>query len=493
MTRFARWILMLSLWPGLALGSDEYESGQLVVNLAPGHTIDEVNATWGTTTLDAYAEGNLYLLDATDLGDIEDLADQMSDDPAIDEVEANYIQEPPETIRHMVVVMVGGGYVDFEDQSLGDRIGLDKAHLVSRGAGVTVAILDTGVDPTHEVLQYRLSPSGYDFIDGDTTPWEVTNGIDDDLDDLIDEGYGHGTMVAGITALVAPDASILPVRVLDDEGNGNAYQIAKGISYAVHHGAQVLNLSFGTDRTISIIGHQVSLARESGVVVIAGQGNQDIQEAFYPAADNDAEMVTAVDSLDTKATFADWHSKVLVSAPGVGVRSCYPGGAWAMGEGCSYATPLVAGEAALILSRYPADLPEDVQDRIEAGVVPIDQLPGNAPYGGKLGSGRIYVPDALGQAATVPAASASAASIRLVAMPNPTSGLVRLVGTAPLDAFEARVFDAAGRLVRVLARSAAPTWDGMTSDARPTARGVYFIRLIDDQDRELVSRVHVVR
>jgi subtilisin family serine protease len=161
-----------------------------------------------------------------------------------------------------------------------------------------------------------------------------------------------------------------------------------------------------------------------------------------------------------------------------------------MGEGCSYATPLVTGEAALILSRFPLDLPEDVQVRIEDGVVPIDHLPGNAPYEGKLGSGRIYLPAAIGQSTAVP--DVAAASIRLVAMPNPTTGPVRLVGSSPLEAFEARVFDAAGRLIRVLERSTAPTWDGMTSDARPVARGVYFIRLTD-QDRELVSRVHILR
>jgi subtilisin family serine protease len=474
--------------PGLS-SAFPYEDSQVVVSLEVGHVIEEVNAVWGTTTLDAFPEGNLYLLDATGLGDVELLAAQMANDPAVMEAEANYFHDTPETIRQMVIVIVGGEYVDYEDQTIGARIGLDAAHQMSRGAGVTVAILDTGVDPAHAAIQGRLSPAGYDFVDMDASPWEVANGIDEDQDGIADEGYGHGTMVAGIVALVAPEATLLPVRVLGDEGTGDAYQIAKGIRYAMNQGADVLNLSFGIPRGVSMIRHQLTAARDLGVIIIAGAGNDNLEQRYYPAGEDEAEMITAVDSLDVKAAFADWHSKVSVSAPGTGVRSSYPGGLWAMGAGCSFATPFVSGEAALIRSLLPLETPDEVRMRIQAAVVPIDQLPGNEPYQGKLGSGRLYLPAALEGAASVD--ESIARRERLRAVPNPSSGDVRIVAPEEFGEFESRVFDSAGRLVRVLDRSDRPTWDGRDHFSRRVPPGTYFVQ-IRAKDTDLRSRVSIL-
>jgi subtilisin family serine protease len=460
---------------GAGVASGDYESGQVVVILNPGHAIEDVNASWGTTTLDAFAEGDMYLLDATDLGDVEELAERMGQDPAIAEAEANYVEETPESIRQMVVVIVGGGYGDYEDQQIGARIGLDGAHLVTRGAGVTIGVIDSGVDPNHVALAGRLSPLGYDFVANDPDPSEEANGIDDDLDLTVDEGFGHGTMVAGIAALVAPEATILPVRVLTDEGHGDAYNIAKGIRYAVNRGATVLNLSFGTLSHLSIVGHQIAHARSVGTVIVAGAGNESLEQAYYPAEDSKAEMVTAVDSLDIKAVFADWEEKVLVSAPGTGVRSCYPGGEWAVGHGCSFATPFVSGEAALIQSLTPFDPPDSVRNRIRRGTISIDNLPENGPYREGLGSGRIYIPAALPISAS--AGDASAGALRIVAAPNPSQGMVSLRANDSLREHETRIYDAAGRMVAELARADAPVWDGRTDAASPAAAGIYFVRL----------------
>lgn len=489
-------VLLLSglilLLPGLARASrDDYEAGQVIVTLLPGRSIDEVNATWGTTTLDAYAEGDLYLLDAAGLGDVELLAAHMESDPAILEAEANYAAETAEGVRQMVVVVVTGGFGDFEDQTIGSRIGLEEAHQRSRGAGVTVAILDTGLDPSHEAFAGRVSPDGYDFVAGDASPWEESNGVDDDLDGSVDEGYGHGTMVAGIVSLVAPDATLLPVRVLTDEGDGDVWPIAKGIRYAVIHGADVLNLSFGVPEDISTLGRQVSIARSLGAIIIAGAGNENQEQAYYPAGDSDAEMVTAVDSLDIKAGFADWDSKVLVSAPGTGVRAPFPDARWAIGNGCSFATPFVSGEAALIRSMAPSMPPDQVRTRLRGAVVDIDDLPGNDEYDDGLGSGRIYLPAALDGISSVPS-SGGGLEVRLVVAPNPSAGDIHCAAPIPLGGFEGRVFDSAGRLVRVLERSDTPVWDGRREDFRPVASGIYFIRLTDG-NREYTARVSILR
>lgn len=479
------------LIPALAL-ADGYEYAQVIVSLNPGHTIEEVNARWGTSTLDAFPEGNLYLLEAEGLGDIEALALQMTADPAVQEAEANYYRETPESIRQMVVIIVGGEYVDYEDQTIGERIGLDQAHAMSRGAGVTVAILDTGVDPNHEALAGRLAPDGFDFVSLDDQPWDEANGLDDDEDGAIDEGHGHGTMVAGIVALVAPEATLLPVRVLNDEGRSNAYILAKGIRYAANHGADVINMSFGALGSISAIGHQLDYADANGIVLVAGAGNENREQGYYPAADSKAYMITALDSLDIKAAFADWDSKVLVSAPGTGVRSSFPDGRWAMGNGCSFATPFISGEAALIRSLAPQATTEQIEDRVAWSVVYVDDIPENEPYRGKLGEGRVYLPTALRNLAAVSGSDLSVE--RIQAVPNPSSGEMRL--SAPLGEGSARaeIFDSAGRKVRALTLEGAEStlWDGAGEDGGRVPPGVYYVRA-SRAGQEYSTRVTILR
>src|SRR5215813_13718888 len=130
-------------------------------------------------------------------------------------------------------------------------IRLARAHQVNRGTGpngpIKVAILDTGIDTNHPALQGHLLP-GRDFVDDDNDPTEVGSPQVGP--------YGHGTHVAGLIALVAPEAKIIPVRVLDPRGLGNIWVLAEALTYAVdpdgnpntHDGADVINLSLSTLR-----------------------------------------------------------------------------------------------------------------------------------------------------------------------------------------------------------------------------------------------------
>src|SRR5215212_2392220 len=120
-----------------------------------------------------------------------------------------------------------------------DMLEADAAHAITTGEGVTVAVVDTGVQRSHEDLAGRLL-QGHDFVDGDDDPTD---------------GDGHGTRVTGIIAAnannglgvigAAPAAKVLPVRVLDNNGSGSSEDVAKGIDYAVAQHAQVINLSLG--------------------------------------------------------------------------------------------------------------------------------------------------------------------------------------------------------------------------------------------------------
>jgi len=461
-----------------AWADPDYVPDQICCMLEAGYTIEEINQRWGTTTLMADLETEIYLLHAPPVGDLLEFVALMAQDEAIDVVDVNWRLETPEGVRQMVVAVVGGTWGDFADQSMTRRIGLDAAHAITRGAGVTVAVLDTGVDPSHEVFAGRLTTYGFDCIDFDQYPWETSNGLDDDGDGQIDEGFGHGTMVAGLIALVAPEARIMPIRVLDDDGRGTLFGVAKGIIAASAHGANVINASFGTPQVAEMIKRKLRVADLHSVFTVAGAGNRDLEfPPYHPACDSLAFMVTALDSADVKADFADYSAQVIVSAPGVGIRSAHPEG-WAIGSGCSFATPLVAGEMALLLSVQPVLGYEIMRGLLVDGVDPIYYLPGNQPYADKLGTGRINLPRALGDMSAVPIRDHAAGGIRV--WPNPARDKVQLAlaGEAP-GPWRLSVHDAAGRLVQT-ARSAngGPLgWSARDLAGRPVPPGTYYIRL----------------
>jgi subtilisin family serine protease len=495
--------LLLLLLPILALLASplsadpgDYEHGEIILALNDGYDIESVVSEWGLDLLDAYPQGNLYLLYAESVEELEDFAEALEEDPAVLWAEANYFQQTPEEIRQMVILAIGGTFVDYEDQEIAARIGVDEAHLVTQGEGVKVAVLDSGVDPAHEALVGHLGAGGYDFLDGDPDPWEEANGVDDDGDGSVDEGYGHGTMVAGIVALVAPAAEILPVRVLDDEGHSDAYVISKAISHARQQGVDVISMSLGAPLEFTSIGNMIEEARSQGIVAIAGAGNENRDSpAYFPAIHDDVFMIAALDSLDRKADFSDWHQHVLVSAPGTGVRSAYPEDRWGLGSGCSFATPFISGEAALILSLWPDLSVSDVEERVASAVDPIDEIPENEDYEDALGSGRVYLPKAVEDGSAGVGEVLAAAQRDVAVFPNPSPGAVRL--EAPWIGGGANasmtVFDAAGRVVRPMRISGSgASWDGRDRRGEPVASGVYYVRF-QDTGRSGTARIRIVR
>lgn len=479
-------LLLASLVAGVSVTgparAQGYVPDQIVAELVEDADIEAVNQRWGTSTIEAFDDDDderVYLLDASGLGDLVLLAEQMTLDPDVLEAEPNFVEDTPEGIRYMVVVAIGGDLVDYEDQSLTTRIDLPTAHLFTRGLGAKVAVLDTGIDPSHDLFQGRIAAGGYDFVDGDAEPWEEANGLDDDGDAAFDEGYGHGTMVAGLVLLVAPEATILPIRVLDDEGRSDMFRIARAVRYAREQGCDVMNLSFGSPGGASVVQNELEVARNLGIVLVSGAGNENREEpAYYPGESSQVVMVTAVDSLDVKASFADWNDEVLVSAPGDGLRSAYPGNDWGLASGCSFAVPLVSGVAALIRTVDPAASAEDIEDRIEWAVDPLYGIPGNQTYFGKLGSGRIDVRRAVESLVTT-SVDASPVAPGISASPNPSRGAVWFTRVVP--AFDGRdlvVVDASGRQVRRLPATAASTlWDGRDDVGRPVPSGIYLYAL----------------
>lgn len=236
---------------------------------------------------------------------------------------------------------------EYEQQWAFPRLRLPEAWRATTGAGVTVAVVDTGVDAEHPDLAANLVPG--------------INVVGSSRSDDVADGHGHGTHVAGIVAAVtdnavgvagvAPSARIMPVKALDDHGSGWSSDVAEGIVHAAEHGAGVINLSLSSSSDNAVLEDAVSYARSQGVVVVAaaGNGRQRGNPVAYPAAFAGVIAVAATDVADIDADFSNTGDYVDLAAPGVAIRSTVPGGGYGDLSGTSMAAPHVAGVIALLL------------------------------------------------------------------------------------------------------------------------------------------------
>jgi subtilisin family serine protease len=203
--------------------------------------------------------------------------------------------------------------------------------------------------------------------------------------DGLNPAYSHGTLCAGIIAVVAPDAMVMPLRTFDDNGSADLFMIAKAIRYGVKQGAHVINMSFGTAIDSKAISSAVVYAQQRNVVLTASAGNNNTSTPQYPAAYSGVITTAATDLRDVKAPFSNYGKPVFVDAPGMNIISAFPGNLYGLVNGTSFSSPIVAGTAALLSSQNRAG----VASRLAAGAINIDGT--NPDYAGQLGYGRIDI------------------------------------------------------------------------------------------------------
>jgi type VII secretion-associated serine protease mycosin len=260
------------------------------------------------------------------------------------------------------------------------RVLLDQLWSQSRGKGVRVAVIDSGVDTKNPQLTHAVDvKSGRNFL-----PEKDTKGqpIEDRGNDSgTTDTAGHGTKVAGIIAArpmkgtgfvgLAPEATIVPIKQNDAEGHGTADKLADAIHYAVQAGADVINISQDTTdavRPTPRLEQAVDEALAHEIVVVASAGNDGFGgnvKKTYPASYEGVLAVAASDRNNERASFSQSGDFVGVAAPGVDIVSTVPKGGHCSDNGTSFSAPYVAGVAALIKAKHPTWTAREIVAQIE--------------------------------------------------------------------------------------------------------------------------------
>ncbi|WP_323097561.1 S8 family serine peptidase [Intrasporangium sp. YIM S08009] len=364
-------------------------------------------------------------------GSAEALARSLSADPSVADVSLDYVRKASATPNDPEYPYGGQAYL----RTLRMPTAWDR----SKGSlNTVVAVVDSGVDGRHSDLTGR-TVAGWNALTNTAIPAGASS-----------DDYWHGTMVAGIIAAetnngdgiagVAWNARVMPVKVLDSFGSGNDSDVIEGMTWAVDHGARIINLSLGGDGDSPALHDAVRYAVGKGAVVVAAAGNDGDDVPQYPAAYSEAIAVSATDTAGSLTDFSSHGSWVDVAAPGFGIESTAMGGGYAIADGTSFSAPITAGVVALMRTQTPSLTPAQVLARLrstarDAGPRGID------PY---YGAGLVDATNALGGGWAADLAQPSAGAdepndtpTRAIALTGTLSGSIGVEGDADWYRYDA--------------------------------------------------------
>ena len=291
---------------------------------------------------------------------------EATEDEDIKQIRVKKIKVPPAAFDKVKAALEKNPHVNFvENNSLArggaipndptyasqwhlPKIAAPQAWDISTGSvSVDIAIIDSGVDPTHPDLAGKLIP-GYNFLLGNTDTHDV---------------QGHGTAVAGTAGAISNNAKgvsgvawqnqIMPLVVLDATDYASYANIAQAITYAADHGVRIINVSIGGSSSSSTLQNAVTYAWNKGALVFVSAMNNNTNIPYYPAACTNAIAVASTNSADAKASFSNYGSWITLTAPGEYIYTTNNGGGYGAWNGTSFSSPMTAGLAALILSVNP--------------------------------------------------------------------------------------------------------------------------------------------
>jgi len=415
--KLARYGLAIGLAVAMLLAASSTHAAapvSVVLKILPGSNLPLISNLLGGSLIDAIPEANTYLLNLPSLPLLTPTLKLLG----VQWIEVDRgVSLPAKSLRLLDVPLATNDW--YKQQPALQLIHTQAAQNYSTGRGLLIADINSRVDFGHPAIAGHLG-AGYDFVANRPSTVAALNDdqstagfLDDDqstagfLDDdqstagfldgngihllsvvsnVIDPASGasaHGTFCAGLLVAIAPDATLMPLRAFDDNGNTDLFTLAKAIRYARKNGAQVINMSFGTLTDAKVVREAIDYASAGNVVLVASAGNNNTSAPQYPAAYPGVFSVAATDLLDLKASFSNYGGSVFVDAPGTHIISAIPGGRFGIASGTSFSAPMVAGMAALIRSQEFGN----TRTIIAQSAVRIDAR--NPQYSGQLGFGRI--------------------------------------------------------------------------------------------------------
>ena len=291
-------MLTMSSIPVLGDTLDDFIPDEVIVTLHPGRNINAFHARFGTTTLEQLPATTTYRVKLQPGDTVVNVLDEVLADPDVQTAQPNFEFQAPE-IRQSGVAFLdhqsGVAFLDdvspsnYYQQSSLTPLRLSQAHAQSRGAGITVAVIDSGIDFAHPLFAGKIVGPYYDFAANDLNPMDDGGGV----------GSGHGTFVAGLVLRAAPDARIMPLRAFTQTGRATSFTLARAIRFAANNGARVINMSFGLLNEDTVVKTAIDVAAGKGAFMVAAAGNDNLERIHYPAAHNAVLSVTATGAGDT--------------------------------------------------------------------------------------------------------------------------------------------------------------------------------------------------
>lgn len=406
---FCLLIVMSVPLSGLALGPDKnHHQTRLLVKLSSDMSESDaagMASKVGGKFGNAIGKTGFRVLNLPSSGNATGDAKKLNGLKGVEQIEYDYKVKPDDTPN---------------DSSYGSQWHLSKmacptAWIYNKGAGITIAILDTGVDSTHPDLAGKIV-SGWNMYDNNATTSDV---------------YGHGTAVAGVAAASTNNAmgvagvgwncSIMPIRISDTSGYGYSSTVANGLIWAADHGARVANVSyeFSTD---SVVASAAKYFCDKGGVVTMSAGNNSVTTT---SSDNPYILtISASDSSDNITSWSNRGSNIDLAAPGASIYTTVRGGGYSYWSGTSFSAPATAGAAGLVLSANPSLNGYQAQDVLKQSANDL----GAAGWDNQYGWGRVNASNAV-QAALTYAGDTMAPSVSFA---SPIDGAT-VAGTVQLS------------------------------------------------------------
>ena len=390
--------------------SSLYEKNEIIIKYKPIISTQSVKGMENNNSLTKMGQmnskGNIALYKIPEDKTVTQMIDKFKKQKNVEWVSPNYIYKALEVPID-----------EYYDKQWGHiQMNLESAWDVETGSdSVTVAVIDTGIIPSHEDLKDNLSDEGVDFVgypnDRETLPEDYVITDDDPTDETSkSEGGSHGTHVTGIIGAVGDNSkgiagvnwnvNILPVRVLGSDGSGSSWDIAEGIYYSIDEEVDVINLSLGIrleegeELEDNLMKNALIEAEQKGIINFAASGNSGTDEVLYPARYDSTVAVGSIDSNYEKSSFSNYGSNLDLVAPGgsdSNGNSIYstwgyyktdttiPWGYFSM-SGTSMATPYASGVAALLISNGVTGV-DNIKERMTSTAVDLGAKGKDEEYG----------------------------------------------------------------------------------------------------------------